>query len=848
MKKIYLLLLLVAGFADAQIVNIPNAAFKAELISSMNNVDTNNDGEIQVVEAEALLSLTITSSSITNMTGLEAFSSLTYLFVMSNQLTSINLSGNTHLRILRLTTPMLGSLDTTNLIELQILELNQAPLIASLDLSTNLAMDSLEIQNLAISTLNLTGLVNLTNLRVNGTPNLVSLVANDLPLLRYVNVYLQTPTATFSFSNCPSITSLSFFRAQSLDLSNCSSLTNLMAIGGDLQFLNVTGCTALANLDCGYNQLTTLDLTTNINLKDLTCHNNALTTLDLTNNVNLESAYCRDNNIAALDISNCPKLTSLNCANNQLTFLDANSNINLTTLDCSGMPTLETLFVKNGKSESVYFGGNQGLRYICADLPQFATILFAMNSWTNPPEVGDYCSFTPGGNYNTITGSMRFDHDNNGCSSTDIIPIYTAVGINDGTATGATAVVENGSYNFYTGAGNFTVMPHLEQADYFNVNPVAATASFPLQNSSVETRDFCLTANGIHPDTEIILMASGMATPGFMANYLLIARNKGNQAASGTIDVNFNGALLDFVAASNTPTSQTANTLSWNYSDLLPFEVRVTAITMRINSPTENPPVQLGDVLDFGATINIPTGDNTPDDNAYSYSQTVVNSYDPNDKTCLEGASILPENIGKYLHYNINFENTGTADAINVVVKDTIDTTRFDINSLQLLYASHPVYPKITGNVVEFIFEGINLPPSIMNPIGGHGNVLFKIKTLPTLTVGDEVSNTANIYFDYNAPIDTNEARTAFNNLSKTDFIKDNSVTVYPNPAKNKVTVKATGLIKSVQLYDVQGRILQSVVDRKSPVILDISRQQSGVYFLRIITDKGSDTQKIIKE
>jgi uncharacterized repeat protein (TIGR01451 family) len=240
--------------------------------------------------------------------------------------------------------------------------------------------------------------------------------------------------------------------------------------------------------------------------------------------------------------------------------------------------------------------------------------------------------------------------------------------------------------------------------------------------------------------------------------------------------------------------------------------------------------------------------DETPQDNLFTLSQITVNAYDPNDKTCLEGTNVLPAHIGKYLHYNINFENTGTADAVNVVVRDIIDTTKFDINSLQVLYASHPMEVRITGNKVEFIFENINLPPSSMNPIGGHGNVLFKIKTLETLTENTAVTNTANIYFDYNAPINTNEARTTFNNLAKTDFVKDGSVHVYPNPAVDRVSVKAASEIKSLQLYDIQGRLLQvNAIDKKETMI-DLSDKTIGVYFIKVHTQSGTSTQKIIKK
>ena len=172
----------------------------------------------------------------------------------------------------------------------------------------------------------------------------------------------------------------------------------------------------------------------------------------------------------------------------------------------------------------------------------------------------------------------------------------------------------------------------------------------------------------------------------------------------------------------------------------------------------------------------------------------------------------------------------------------------FDMNSLQLLYASHPVETKITGNKVEFIFKNINLPPSIVDPIGGHGNVLFKIKTLPTLVVGDQIANIANIYFDYNAPIETNEARSTFAALSNSNFMKDESINVAPNPAKNIITISSKTNIKSVLLFDVQGRILQTVLENSKTTTLDISNKSNGIYFLKVTTEIGSSVEKIVKE
>ncbi len=74
-----------------------------------------------------------------------------------------------------------------------------------------------------------------------------------------------------------------------------------------------------------------------------------------------------------------------------------------------------------------------------------------------------------------------------------------------------------------------------------------------------------------------------------------------------------------------------------------------------------------------------------------------VDSYDPNDKTCLEGTTITPAMVGEYVHYVIRFENTGTYPAENIVVKDMIDLAKFDINTLIPIKGSHEFVTKITA-------------------------------------------------------------------------------------------------------------------------------------------------------
>jgi hypothetical protein len=156
--------------------------------------------------------------------------------------------------------------------------------------------------------------------------------------------------------------------------------------------------------------------------------------------------------------------------------------------------------------------------------------------------------------------------------------------------------------------------------------------------------------------------------------------------------------------------------------------------------------------------------------------------------------------------------------------------------------SSDPVYARINQNIVEFIFQNIQLES------GGHGNILLKIKSKNNLLVGDEVNKKANIYFDYNFPILTNDAETVFQALNNPDFQNDASISVYPNPTNGIVTINCNNSIKSIQLYDVQGRLLQTNLVNENETTIDVSTKSKGVYFLKILSDKGMKVEKIVRE
>jgi uncharacterized repeat protein (TIGR01451 family) len=730
-------------------------------------------------------------------------------------LTSLDVSGSPNLQRLVCVNTALTSLDVSNLHNLETLEcwrgkittlsldgllqlkklnysynyitdlnLSNLPLLESLDCQSNL-LTTLNVSQLTslktlycgfnqLTTLNLTGLAALVNLdfsnnnvtqaNISGiSPNLISLgcESNNLtsldvsgfPALEVLNCKRNELTGLdLSASNNLKYLNCDSNQIANLDLSNLNNLTSLECGYNQLTAINTNNLTQLTVLQCHNNQINALDLTNNNALEILGYSNNPLPNFNVSNLANLIGLSCFDTQTSVLDVSNLTKLRFLYCDNNQLQTLDMSNCVALNYLSCNNN-LLTTLFVKNGMNEGLLdFVNNPNLQYICADTDQLYTLQTYLNSLGMSATVANsYCTFTPGGNYNTISGTTIFDADQNGCDITDEVNPFIRLDIFDGTETGSTVTNIDGGYSYYTNAGNYTINPNVENPTWFDFSPPSANFNFPDNNNNLSTQDFCIQAVGIHSDIEVVLIPIDFARPGFNATYKIVYKNKGNQMHSGAVSLNFDDSRIDFVSAVPATNAVSLNTLTWNFTNLMPFENRSVFLTMNVNAPTETPAVNIGDILNFTASITPVAADELPLDNTFSYNQIVVGAYDPNDITCVEGDSVDASEIGDYLHYVVNFENTGNAAAENVVVRLDINPAEFDISSLQLMNASHEVMAQIRNNVIEFRFANINLAPRAGDPpVGGHGSILFKMKSQSSLNAGSVVTNKAGIYFDYN--------------------------------------------------------------------------------------------------
>ncbi len=233
-------------------------------------------------------------------------------------------------------------------------------------------------------------------------------------------------------------------------------------------------------------------------------------------------------------------------------------------------------------------------------------------------------------------------------------------------------------------------------------------------------------------------------------------------------------------------------------------------------------------------TLNVtPHADNDSTNNVTTTCYTVVSSFDPNDKQASPPGDI--DTLQKWLTYTVRFQNTGTAEAQHIYILDTLDTN-IDGSSFQLLAYSHQPQVLINENIVRFNFANINLPDSNTNEPESHGYIQYKVKLKNNLPVGTTISNTAFIYFDFNAPVVTNTTTSTIAVKQDTTTVGIRAIanpiefTLYPNPTQQQFTITTTQPNQTLQIFDLEGRVVFTQNITGTATTINISNMASGVY------------------
>ncbi len=198
---------LTAGAAEGDVeiseANFPDAKFRTYIST---NFDKNGDNVLSAEEIAAVTNINVYNKAISDLTGINHFTSLTTIYCYNNSLTSLDVSALTSLTYLNCNNNSLTSLDVSGLTELTMLYCDKN---------------------------------SLTSLDVSGLTKLTSLHCDDNSLT-------------------------------SLDVSALTSLTYLRCDNNSLTSLDVSGLTKLTKLYCSGNKLTSLDISNNTSLNNVT--------------------------------------------------------------------------------------------------------------------------------------------------------------------------------------------------------------------------------------------------------------------------------------------------------------------------------------------------------------------------------------------------------------------------------------------------------------------------------------------------------------------------------------------------------------------------------------------------
>jgi uncharacterized repeat protein (TIGR01451 family) len=210
--------------------------------------------------------------------------------------------------------------------------------------------------------------------------------------------------------------------------------------------------------------------------------------------------------------------------------------------------------------------------------------------------------------------------------------------------------------------------------------------------------------------------------------------------------------------------------------------------------------------------------------------QTVVAAFDPNIKIAYPSEIVETNDEIKYYIY---FENLGNDTALNVTVVDTFQSL-LSIKDAAYL-STYPFYvePSIGQTTLTWHFENIHLPPRKTDSLHSWGFVSFRVKLNKNAKKGDTIYNKAAIFFDYQKPVITNNARVTFKKNNSIQSEKSKKIILYPNPSKGNFNIEmsSSGII---EIYNSIGQIVyETYIDRKGAVNIP-ETLSNGVYIIKV--------------
>lgn len=458
----------------------------------------------------------------------------------------------------------------------------------------------------------------------------------------------------------------------------------------------------------------------------------------------------------------------------------------------------------------------------------FGPLPICSNEFLPPITVGDL-----GPNCGTVQGTLFLDNDQDCIQDAGEVPVpFNLIEILPGPHYAITDA--NGHYERQLTNGAYTLEPAGTGTQLHPLCPALMPAPFTIASNTVglDLADSSLTMLDV-----LAYCASGAARPGFVHHVYTGAINTSGQLSGALEFVLTFDAAMGYISAVPAPTTVSGNVLTWSAPGLGAYGTFPVEVLLQV--PPD--PQMLGQPFAHAAACTQPLPETSTANNTVAEQGVYTGSYDPNDKIAFtsSGNSEQLYFIGTDTHidYRIRFQNTGTATAFTVVVTDTLPV-ELDLATFQQGPASHPFGVTFkTGRVVEWRFENILLPDSGTNEPASHGLVQFRLAPVAPVLPGTVYRNNADIFFDFNPPVRTNDAVLV---AETSTLVQEHArvLGVFPVPAHDRLVLRLPQGERAltVRILSGDGRLVHAAGAVQE---VDVHALAAGHYVVRVHVASG---------
>ncbi|MBL0339939.1 MAG: hypothetical protein IPP71_02915 [Bacteroidetes bacterium] len=284
----------------------------------------------------------------------------------------------------------------------------------------------------------------------------------------------------------------------------------------------------------------------------------------------------------------------------------------------------------------------------------------------------------------TLSGNVYHDINNDGIRNNGEPGLQQLMVATTPAGIGST-INSAGDYNLVTDMPG--IINAVAPTQFMSVNP--SSYSFSGETDSL---DFGVYLPPNIYDLKADITNTNVFNPGFSTNIQLTVKNYGNYSANPQAKLLLDTNLL-FINSTPSPTYYSNDTAVWNLSPLNLLDQTTILVEVQTKLQTPN-----GSFVTAQMEAWPVAGDTLPFDNYASLRGEVVGSYDPNDKTCLQGNIFTPSELQSNapLEYVIRFQNQGTFPTAFVVITDTLSSL-LDFTTFRMVSSSHPCTWSLSG-------------------------------------------------------------------------------------------------------------------------------------------------------